>query len=526
LAIPARTNHARITRLLPPDQRTVPGVDRVVVDVDLAAVLAGKAPAPTLHAGDDVRIFRVHSEVRDLVSISGAVWNQCQTAPPGQDSLSAAAAAQRAGRALADTVGADSAKIGSNPGTLPPQRETSQPTFGLPTSSTGCAFRLRPGMHVWDLIDQAGGLRPDAYLARAQIIRLDPSDSTLSMIPFSLERGAQGQPVDNPPLREFDVVRVFPRTDFRDSLTVTIAGEVRRPGRRVYAEGMTLGDLILQAGGLTPEADLTVELARRPYNRDRTENQLADIMQVRVDSSYIVSGLGMQLYPGDPFGPRGGTREPAADTLRLRPDDRVFVRRVPAFEPQRTVLLEGEVRYPGSYALRSKGDRVSMVIERAGGLTGTAYAAGFQLYRDGILVNVDLPAALRHPRGPDDPILFPDDSMMVPEYNPVVIVQGAVNAPASVLYRKGAGLQYYIDNAGGYAPDANKGAVHIRYANGGGAVRRTVLFFHTSPEPGPGSVVTVPTMPANRRTNVANVITNIAQVSSALTTLLILITKF
>ena len=80
--------------------------------------------------------------------------------------------------------------------------------------------------------------------------------------------------------------------------------------------------------------------------------------------------------------------------------------------------------------------------------------------------------------------------MVVPEYNPVVAVEGAVTSPSTVLYRQGAGLDYYIANAGGYARNADEGRVSVRYANGSAWVKRKFLFFGSTP--GPGSLVTVP----------------------------------
>ena len=85
-------------------------------------------------------------------------------------------------------------------------------------------------------------------------------------------------------------------------------------------------------------------------------------------------------------------------------------------------------------------------------------------------------------------MLLPGDSMVVPEYNPVVVVQGAVTSPSTVLYRQGAGLDYYIDNARGYAQNADEGRVSVRYANGSARVKRKFLFFSsTRRSPGRGA---------------------------------------
>lgn len=493
LAIPASVNRARITRIVPPLDRTRPGVERTVLDVELTPLLRGEAEAPRLFSGDDVRIFRVRSEVRDVVSITGAVWHPCGVRGPGP---------VRTDSAAADSVVA-----------LDPE------------GPAACGFRFDPGMRLWDLIGRAGGLRPDAYTPRAHILRLDPADSVLSTVPVSLERRADGEPVENPRLQEFDVVEVLSRAEFEDSLTVTIAGEVRRPGTLAYREGMTLRDLVLLAGGLTPEADLTVEVARRAGGPGRSETSLADIHRVTVDSSYVVSELGMRLRPANPFADGAAPTHRDAERFELLPHDQVFVRHVPAYEPQRTVFLGGQVRYPGRYALEAKDERLSRLLARAGGATVVGYAPGFRLYRDGTLVNVELPAALSRPGGPDDPVLMPGDSMVLPEYNPVVVVRGAVNSPSSVLFRKGADLDYYVRNAGGYAENADPGKVHIRYANGSGEVRRKLLVFTSSPRPGPGCVITVPYRPEDQRFDLRGTISDVAQIATSLATLLIVLSR-
>jgi polysaccharide export outer membrane protein len=461
LNAPAHLRRARITRILPPEERTVPGMDRTVMDVDLAELVRDPGAAPALRPGDAVEIFPIRSEVRNTVTVQGAVWHE---------------------------------------GT----------------------FQFRPGLRVWDLIDLADGLKEDAYAQRAQIVRIDPSDSTMSLIPVSLERAPDGTPVDNPELREFDSVRVFAESRFTTLFPVTITGEVREPVQDTFYEGMTLKDLILKAGGLRPTADLEIEIARLadPSRTDR--NQIAEVIRVTVDSSYFVSDQDQRFYLGGQVPDNG----PAADFL-LRPYDRVMVRPLPDLEFHRSVAFAGQVRYPGSYTLERKDERLLTLLERAGGLTTTAYPGGFQLYRDSTLVNVDLQAALADPTSTQNIVLLPGDSMFVPEYNPVVLVRGAINSPTpvAVLYREGAGLEYYIQNAGGYARFADTDNVNIRFANGEGATVDRVLLFRRRPEPLPGSVVTVPSIPADERIRWTEAIGDLAQVAGALTTLLILLSR-
>src|SRR5439155_17868507 len=166
-------------------------------------------------------------------------------------------------------------------------------------------------------------------------------------------------------------------------------------------------------------------------------------------------------------------------------------------------------------ALKSKGDRLVELIRRAGGLTSRAYADGIRFYRDVNApgrINIDLPKALKDTTSRDNLILQPGDSVLIPEYIPSVRVAGAVNAPGNVLYKKGAGLGYYIDAAGGFAYTADKGRTSVRLAGGEVKARHKWLFFRSDPTPGPGSDVTVPLKDTSNPTNYVGLIAAIAQI--------------
>ena len=454
---PAQLRRVRVERILPENQRA-PGVDRVVIDVSLADMIRNPASAPPLNGGDDVRVFAVRGEVRNTVSLQGSVWQQG-------------------------------------------------------------GFAFRPGMRLWDLISIGGGLQPDAYLAQAQITRLDPSDSTLSIIQTSLERDASGAPVDNPVLQEFDVVTVVSMTDATETFPVTIVGEVMRPHEEQFREGLTLRQLITAAGGLKTSADLEVEIARLADPARREAGGIANVYRVRVDSTFFVGRSNEQFY----LGVRDSLGVPGPGDFRLEPYDRVFVRRLPELEFHRGVVVTGEVRFPGAYALMSKGERVlTFLQERAGGFTQTAFPGGFQLYRMGRLVDIDLPEIIEDPRRTDNLQLQPGDSLFIPEYNPIVIVQGAVNSPSAVTYNPGKGLSYYIESAGGYARNADEDRVYVRFANGHTEVKKKNWgIVSSSPEPGPGSTVVVAAEDPADRTDVRGIIGDVAQIVAAVATVLI-----
>jgi hypothetical protein len=288
---------------------------------------------------------------------------------------------------------------------------------------------------------------------------------------------------------------------------------------------MTLRDVMLLARGPRIGAYLKeAEVARLPT--DRSAGQLATTVRVPLDSSYLIDRDSLGRYigpPGLPFAASGAPEVP------LQPYDNVLILRQPEFELQRTVEIRGEVYYPGTYALRSKNERLADLVKRVGGLTPRAYADGIRFVRavNGVgRIDVDLNNALRDSSSRDNVVLQPNDSIFIPEYIASVRVTGAVNSPGSVLYKKGAGLGYYVDGAGGFSYLADKGRTSVRYANGLVETRHKFLFFRSDPAPGPGAEVTVPVKDTSNPTNKVALFGAIAQILASMVAIVLVATKF
>ena len=388
-------------------------------------------------------------------------------------------------------------------------------------------YELKAGETLADLIGAAGGFRPEAARERIKIVRVVPPG----------ERGTQATArvaIDVPlaaglppgfRLEDGDVVQVDALADATDEYVVAVTGMVQQAGRYPWRPGMTVRDLMLLARGPRLGADLReAEIARLPA--DRARGELATTVRVPLDSSYLIDRDSAGRFigpPGLPFAASGTTPE-----VPLEPYDNVLILKQPEFELQRTVTIVGEVHYPGAYALKTKGDRLAELIQRAGGLTPQAYADGIRFYRQvngAGRINIDLPNALRDAASRDNVILQPGDSLFIPEYIPSVRVAGAVNAPGSVLYKKGAGLGYYIDAAGGFAYTADKGRASVRYADGEVHTRHKFLFFRSDPVPGPGSEVNVPLKDTSNPTNYAALFGAIAQILASTVAIIVVATK-
>ena len=404
-------------------------------------------------------------------------------------------------------------------------------------------YELKAGETVTDLVHAAGGFRPDAQLKRLAVYRLlpvanrSPGSPPRAVIDVALtpavskEQGAV--PPGDPPLpvtmpsmalEDGDSVVVDAVAPLAGQYYVAITGMIRKPGIYPWRDGMTLRELVLLGRGPTVGADLReAEVARMP--EDRSQGQLATTVRVPLDSSYLFERDSLGRYfgpPGIPVAARG------TPEVKLEPFDNVLILKQPEFDFQRTVTILGEVKSPGTYSLRTKQDRLADLLDRAGGLTRQAYAEGVRFYRldNGVgRIDIDVAQALRDRASRNNVILQPGDSIFIPEYEPSVRVQGAVNSPGSVLWQQGRGLDYYIGAAGGFAHTADKGKVSVRYANGQVRTRRRTLLISSDPKPGPGSEVIVPMRDTTQHVNYVQLVGGIAQIIASTIAIIVVARK-
>ena len=446
----AYLENATISRILPPGERRA-GRSRTVLTVNLAQLLSDSAVRVPMLDGDSVTVFSVTELRRNAVTIEGSVWQ---------------------------------------PGT----------------------YSLEPGMRLSDLVRAAGGLRPETYAGRAQVVRLRP-DSTRYMVGVRLPADT-GLPFPTDlELREFDEVRIFASTEFRPERTVSVLGAVRSPGQVRFADSITLRDAILLAGGLTDEAYLVeAEVARRLERPDPNGDTLVTVLKVPLDSTYVADATGFVRRPVG-----AGT----APDVYLKPYDQVLIRRQPGMEPQRNVIVTGEVLFPGVYPIRTKEDRLLDLLRAAGGLTEQAYPNGIRFIRsqDSIgRINVDLARILREPDFRDNLLLVAGDSIHIPAYIPTVLVEGEVHSPTAVAYVPGKNAKYYVKAAGDFTDRADKGDTFIQQPNGS--------IQDKGKKVEPGGRVVVPAKDLTKKgVDIAVLLAGLAQALSALTTILLVVNR-
>ena len=413
LSAEADVTRALIERILPPTQRSSNGRDRTVITVDLRQVLGDSAAASyRLEPDDRVTIFSVTQPVRNHLVLRGNVWR------PG-------------------------------------------------------VYELDSNMTLAQLIALAGGTKPDTYLERVHIQRLQP-DSTRRLIAASLQPGAP-----QVALAEFDEITVYGLTSFRPPRTVTVFGAVQKPGPLPFRDSMRLVDAVIMAGGLRDNAYLLqAEISRLPNERD--QGQLAQLIQVPLDSSFVLDQTSYFQRPA------------AASSTNpiLQPYDNVFIRRLPGWEVQRNVVVTGEVRFPGRYTLTQREEKISDLMARVGGFTNGAYVRGAQLYRAvdrSGRVGIDLERVMREPAFRDNLILLAGDSIHIPPFQPVVVVEGEVNSPVGVAYVPNRDAGFYVDRAGGFARNADRRRTYVVQPNG--------LVARGGTRVEPGARVVVPSKP-------------------------------
>jgi protein involved in polysaccharide export with SLBB domain len=217
-------------------------------------------------------------------------------------------------------------------------------------------FALEQGLTLGQLIQKADGLRPDAFVNRATLYRTQ-ADYSLAIVPVDVQGVLSGKVADITLQRE-DVLHIPNRYDLQEEYYVKISGEINSPGAFAFGGNMRVADLILKAGGFKAGAQASrIEVVRRKSSEDGS--QIADIFPVTVDANLAI----------------------VENDLVLQPFDHVIVRRNPGFRVEQLVRVEGEVLYPGEYAVTSANDRISDLLQRAGGLTANSYPKGATLIR-------------------------------------------------------------------------------------------------------------------------------------------------
>ena len=381
----------------------------------------------------------------------------------------------------------------------------------------------RPGIYqlsgklntIRELVNEAQGLTGDAFLNRAVLYR-QREDLTSEVVPVDIRSIVDGTS-PNLALMKNDILYIPSIHDLEDRGNVTVHGEVAHPDSYPYADNMTLEDLIIQAGGLREAAStVRIDVSRRIKNpRSTADNDtIGQMYSFSLKDGFVIDG-----QPG----------------FILQPYDQVYVRRSPGYQAQQNVAIEGEILFGGNYAMTSREERLSDLVNKAGGPTSYAYLRGAKLTRvanasekkrmsdvvrlmqrqlgeamidslgirveDTFTVGIDLEKALSNPKGNADLVLREGDVISVPKNNNTVTINGAVMVPNTVSYIQGKDVDYYLNQAGGYSDNAKKSKKFIVYMNG----QVTKVKGSGKKQIEPGCEIIVPSK-AKKKANIGNIL--------------------
>jgi polysaccharide biosynthesis/export protein len=389
------------------------------------------------------------------------------------------------------------------------------------------AFQFRAGLRLSDILGSFDELRPTADRHYVLIRREVPPTERVEAISADLDRAlnARGSAAD-PELRPRDKIIVLDLTSTRartvapiiedlelqasaatPAQVVIVAGQIRVSGRYPLEPAMHVSDLIRAGGGLedaayTGEAELT-----------RYEV---------VDGNQRETGL----IPIDLAAIRRGD---AGADAPLKPYDILVIKKTPLWEAPGSIVLSGELRFPGRYPIH-RGETLSSVLRRAGGFTDLAFVEGAVFTREelkqrekeqlelltnrlqkdlaamsltalttsaatngsgggasaaqGLAVGQQLIEQLRNakpvgrlvininqavsgpPGGTGDVLLRSGDVLLVPKKTQEVTVLGEVQGPTSQIYQAGLSRDDYIAKSGGTTQNADKSRTYVVRADG------------------------------------------------------------
>lgn len=415
---------------------------------------------------------------------------------------------------------------------------------------------MRPGEYSLEgnptlkkLIETVQGLREDAFPGRIQISRTRP-DQSIENLSINLSDVLNNR-IPDLQLSRLDVVYIPSVYDMTEQATVSITGEVNNRGfgnnggKFPYVANMTLEDLIIKADGLKESADLrNIQISRRKRDVDAkfADAQIAEVFTISIDRNLGIGGKESGII--------------------LWPYDEVIVGRSPAYKEQQYVRIEGDgILREGSYPIINRNDKISDIVERAGGLTELAFLPGATLVRTTILpeasmadiaeaeenitknivsgasvntvsgtskqenIGINMTRILKNKGSKEDLIVQAGDVIRIPKRLETVQVSGQVLYPTTVKYNDGMSFLDFVSQSGGFTKTSQRRSSWIKYANGSVDRTRRFLVFNVYPKVQPGSEIVVPVKAGNEITPLQ--LLNIGiQVSSTLMTLILSVLAF
>jgi len=555
----AALSHIEVQRILAHQKQTMLSVD--IPEADKASEVTRQLTAFEIHDGDRVRVYPIAPYNQDAVYLQGHVlrpgrysyrddmrvtdviasYKDLLPEPAGQyaeiirlnapdfrpsvESFDLSEALANPAQApllhAMDTIRVFSRYDFENPPAVSVWGDVRQPG----TYRTSGQVRLSDAVHL------AGGIAPDAQTEDAQVFRYLP-DGKFKIFSVNLEQALAGNPAENILMEPRDRLLVHRNPDAVQPATVNVQGEVAKPGRYPLTTNMQVRDLIRVGGGLTPSAETqTADLTHFQWsrtaqggNKTTAENQAA---------ATGASGGPLTAQHETIAIPAALAGDPQAD-VALHNGDVLTIRQLPGWNDLgASIRVKGEVRHPGTYGIRP-GERLSSVIERAGGFQSDAYPYGAVLQRTQVReleARAQDEMILRVKDAQTTLELLPDtdpkakqakeialqqwqtsleqlssnpplgrvtirisskmdnwketnadinvragDTLLIPKRPSFVMVTGQVFNPTAVSFRPGKSAKWYLGQSGGPTQLANKKAIFVIRADGSVIGSRNSMF--------------------------------------------------
>jgi len=269
-------------------------------------------------------------------------------------------------------------------------------------------------------------------------------------------------------LKDKDQIRIYSKTMLRNINEVFIFGEVNLEGKFDLKNQMSLVDLILEAGGLVGNSEgFKIEIVR--YNEGiNDENSDLQTIEVEFKKDFIFfSKEDKNIKSHNP------------NDIQLKPYDYIFVRSEDNKKKQKFINISGFVKYPGDYIITSPNEKVTDIINRAGGLKSNAYPRASSLIRNNQKIQLSFDEIIKNSRSKFNFYVMDGDSISIGSKSNLVTILGGVSNPGNYQYTRGYRFDDYVRLAGGYTDNADKLSSYIVYPDG---KSKKLKLFQLSPQ--------------------------------------------
>ncbi len=360
-------------------------------------------------------------------------------------------------------------------------------------------FERKETTRVSDLINQAKLQPYDVYYERADLFRKH-QNRKIEIIPVNLQEIINGNSSADILLQDKDSLHIYAIEEVEWDKFVFIEGMVKNPGRYPLYDNMTVNDLIFLAGSYT-----------RSAQRHRAEI-------ARINDKAEVSLMFVGINNGE------------ANSFKLTEDDHLYIRQIPEWENNRTVTIEGAVKYPGEYTIANRSETLYELLLRSGGFSDNAFPRGIVFERTSINENLNrlrvsdvikrsspikldsLGHQVKESKVDYDPlsmnriiidmekivatngqegniILEQNDKIFIPTIPSGISIIGAVGSNGTLKYSEGLTVKDYIKRAGNFTKQADKKQTRLIRATGevlsGGGITKNYVDI--------GDVIIIPT---------------------------------